>query len=95
MSRQRRPSRSPRVGAHVDDEFLGDSPVERPAGLDPFEDKDLSAEGEAALELLPRMSRTTGSYREVKHPKPYRQWAIAVIAAAAVIAGGLLILANR
>lgn len=92
---QRPPIRSPRVGAHVDDAFLGDTPVGRPEGLDPFAGDDTSAEGPIALEVLSKMSRTTGSYDTVQRPRVFRRWAIALIAAGIVIAGGLFILANH
>ncbi|MBC7794561.1 MAG: hypothetical protein H7Z43_12730 [Clostridia bacterium] len=95
MTRDPRSKSSPRVGIHVDDEFLGDQPVSRPEGLDPFVHADTSAEGEAALELLPKLARTTGSYDTVARPRQLPRWAIAVVVAAVVVAVGIFILAHR
>jgi hypothetical protein len=92
MPRDPRSSPTPRVGPHVDDEFYGDEPVGRPKGLDPFAARadDSSAEGEAALELLPKMTRATGSYEAAVRPKP--RWAIALVTAAIVIALGVVVM---
>jgi hypothetical protein len=79
----------PRVGVNDQDSFLG-APPRRPTGPSPFDGSDGEVEGEVALEMLPQMVRTTGSYQMVRPKKRFIAMAVCVGAAiAAAIAYAL------
>jgi hypothetical protein len=72
----------PRVGVNDEDAFLG-APPRRPTGPSPFDvTNDGEVEGEVALEVLPQLARTTGSYAVVS--KHHSTLAVAIAAGVVV-----------
>jgi hypothetical protein len=82
MARRRSTREPPRAGVNDSDAFVGEQPS-RPPGLDPFDARyeDNASEREAALELLPKMTRVTGSYQAYPDTSSSR---VAIIVAALV-----------
>jgi hypothetical protein len=81
----------------VNDEesFLGSGPAARPLGLDPFAGKeDTSIEGEVALEMLPKMARSTSTY-QVSTTRSYVGIVVAVVLALLAGAVAYIMLRQR
>ncbi len=74
------PKQPPRAGVNDAEAFVG-APIANPAGLNPFDGRedDASGERDAALELLPNMMRSTGTYPVIEEPRSARSLVLVAV----------------